>query len=664
MIYLRRSPMIRILPALAALLFTASAYGQSPPVSDPSFFVKNLYPVLEKAQCRMCHNDNGVASATRLQFPPEDASAEEITRFGLQLKKLVNPADVDQSLLFRKPTNRISHTGGERIHPGTSEEKTLHAWIEYLASAKVNPELTRAQKRVAPAVLRRLTQSQYNHTLQDLIGDQTHPADQFPSEDFVHGFTNQAEEQSVSPLLAEAYNRAAEKAARTAFLGGDTRGLISCKPSGPADAECRGHFIREMGQRAFRRPLSDSEIRIYDKLFQSEAARNHSFVAGAQVVIEAMLQSPHFLFHLEGGLDGRSEGYRVASRLSYFLWDTMPDQALFDAAKSGELLTEAGIEKQAKRLLADERARASFDEFLSQWLRFDRLHSAVRDRRLFPEFSDELVNNMAEEVRQLFEHLVWENGNFLDFFKADYAYVSTDLARLYGLNPPAREFAKVKLPPDSERGGIPGTGLFLALTSKPSETSPTERGLFVREHFLCQVVPPPPPGVNTNLPVNTDGQPLTNRQRLKMHLSSPTCAACHNLIDPVGFGLERFDAIGRYKQKQVVTIFPTLDELKGDKNLKPRVHELDLDITASVRGIPNSDFSSPKQLGEILAAAPNCQRCIVKQLFRYAMGRLETPADQPFLDAALKEFQNSQFRFQNLIIFIVKSRAFTGGLEE
>ena len=317
------------------------------------------------------------------------------------------------------------------------------------------------------------------------------------------------------------------------------------------------------------------------------------------------------------------------------------------------------MRKQAKRLLADERARASFDEFLSQWLRFDRLHSAVRDRRLFPEFSDELVNNMAEEVRQLFEHLVWDNGNFLDFFKADYAYVSTDLARLYGLNPPAKEFTKVKFPPDSERGGIPGTGLFLALTSKPSETSPTERGLFVREHFLCQVVPPPPPGVNTNLPVNTDGQPLTNRQRLRMHLSSPTCAACHNLIDPVGFGLERFDAIGRYKQKQVVTIFPTLDELKGDKNLKPRVHELDLDITASVRGIPNSDFSSPKQLGEILAAAPNCQRCIVKQLFRYAMGRLETPADQPFLDAALKEFQNSQFRFQNLIIFIVKSRAFT-----
>jgi hypothetical protein len=656
--------MNRISIVCASLLFGASGLGQNLSVFDPSFFAQKLYPVLEKAQCRMCHNDNGVASATRLQFPPEDANAQEITTFGLRLSRLVTPAVPDESLLYRKPTNRIQHTGGERIHPGSAEEATLRAWVEYLAHVKVSPALNPGQKRTAPVVLRRLTHSQYNQTLRDLTGDQSQPADKFPGEDFVHGFTNQAEEQSVSPLLAEAYNRAAEKAARTAFIGGDTRGLIPCKPSGPTDAECRSRFVREFGARAFRRPLTDSEARIYEKLFIAEAGRNQSFNAGAQVVVEGMLQSPHFLFHLEGGTDGRSEAYRIASRLSYFLWNTMPDQALFDAAKSGELLTDAGMEKQARRLLADERARASYDEFLAQWLRFDRLRSAVRDRRLYPEFSDELVNNMAEEVRQLFEHLVWENGNFLDFLKADYAYISTDLARLYGLKPPESEFAKVQFPADSERAGIVGTGLFLTLTSKPSETSPTERGLFVREHFLCQVVPPPPPGVNTNLPMNTNDQPLTNRQRLKMHLSSPTCAACHNLVDPVGFGLERFDAVGRYRPKQIVTIFPTLDELKTDKNLKPRVHELDLDIGATVRGIQNSDFASPKQLGQILASASNCQRCVVKQLFRYAMGRSETAADQHLIDAALENFQNSQFNFQALIISIIKSRAFRGGPEE
>lgn len=655
--------MNRISIAGIALLLGASASGQNTSVSAPSFFAEKLYPILEKAQCRMCHNDNGVASATRLQFPPEDANTQEITAFGLRLNRLVDAADPDQSLFFRKPTNRIQHTGGERIHPGSPEEATLRGWVEYLAHAKVSPVSNPGQKRTAPAVLRRLTHSQYNHTLRDLMGDQTHPADQFPGEDYVHGFTNQAEEQSVSPLLAEAYNRAAEKAARTAFIGGDTRGLIPCKAAGATDPECRSLFIREFGSRAFRRPLDDSEAHLYEKLFAAEAARNQSFIAGAQIVVEAMLQSPHFLFHLEGGPYGRSEAYRLASHLSYFLWDTMPDQTLFDAAKSGDLLTEAGMEKQARRMLADERARASFDEFLAQWLRFDRLRSAVRDRRLFPEYSDELVNNMAEEVRQLFEHLVWEDGDFLDFFKADYAYISTDLARLYGLKPPESEFAKAQFPADSERAGIVGTGLFLTLTSKPSETSPTERGLFVREHFLCQVVPPPPPGVNTNLPMNTNDQPLTNRQRLKMHLASPTCAACHNLIDPIGFGFERFDAIGRYRPKQIVTIFPTLDELKTDKNLKPRVHELNLDVGATVRGVANSDFASPKQLGRILASAQNCQRCVVKQLFRYAMGRPETQADQPWIDAAFDRFQSSRFNFQALIISIIKSKAFRGGPE-
>jgi len=656
--------MIRISRCCAALLFCVTLPGQNNPVSDPSFFARTLYPVLEKAQCRICHNDNGVASATRLHFPPENASVQEITAFGLRLGRLVNRGKPNDSPLLGKPTNRILHTGGERIHPGSAEEKSLRAWVEYLATVKPESTSSVVSKPAARGVLRRLTHSQYNHTLQDLIGDQTHRADQFPSEDFAHGFTNQAEEQSISPLLAEAYNRAAEKAARTAFIGGDTRGLIPCKPSGLADAECQAQFVREFGARAFRRPLSDSEMRVYNRLFTSEATRNHNFVAGAQVVVEAMLRSPHFLFHLEGSPDGRSEAYRVASRLSYFLWDTMPDGELFTAAKTGELLTAGGIEKQARRLLSDERAHGAFNEFLAQWLRFDRLRSAVRDRRLFPEFSDELVNNMMEEVRQMFEHLVWDNGNFLDFFQADYAYLSSDLARLYGLTPPAREFAQVKFPADSERGGITGSGLFLTLTSKPSETSPTERGLFIREHFLCQQVPPPPAGVNTSLPVITDAQPLTNRQRLKIHLSSPTCAACHNLIDPVGFGFERFDAIGRYHAKQVVAIFPTLEELTANKNLKPRIHELEVDPSASVRGIANSEFASPKQLGRILASTPNCQRCVVKRLFRYAMGRPEAPGDQPLLDSAVEEFRNSKFQFQNLIIFMVKSKAFRGGPEE
>jgi hypothetical protein len=639
-------------------LLGARLCGQSTP--DSGFFQNKLYPVFEKAQCRQCHNDNGVGSTTRLQFPPEDATADEVSRFGLRLKVLVDAAHPEQSVLFRKPTNRIAHTGGERIHPGSEEERILRQWVETLAAAsdKIVAGAGTGQRN-AVILLRRLTHSQYNHTVQDLLADQTRPADQFPNEDYVHGFTNQAEAQSISPLQAEAYNRAAEKLARNAFRGGDTRGLIPCKPSGAADGNCRATFIRKFGQRCFRRPLSESEVRVYDNLFRSEATRGNDFYAGAQVVVEAMLQSPHFLFHLEGGPDGQAKQYRIASALSYFLWDTMPDEALFQAAAAGEMADAAGIEKHARRLLSDDRASNSFDGFLAQWLRFDRLRSAVRDRRLFPEFSIELVNSMTEEVRQLFDHLVWDNGNFLDFFQADFALLNSDLAKIYGVPPPAHEFEKVQLPADSGRAGILGSALFLALTSKPSDTSPTERGLFVREHFLCQVVPPPPPGVNTNLPTFKDSQPLTNRERLAMHLSSPSCAACHNLVDPIGFGLEHYDAIGRYREKQVVTVFPTLDEVK--KHNKPVTHELPIEITASVRGIPNSTFTSPRELGNILAATPGCQKCVVKQVFRYALGRAETAADEETINAALKEFQDSHFKFQNLIISIVKSKAFLGG---
>jgi mono/diheme cytochrome c family protein len=640
-------------------LLAARLFGQQ------DSFANRVYPVLEKAQCRICHNDNGVASATRLQFPPEKSTAAAINRFGLRLKVLVDTAHPEQSLLLRKPTNAVPHSGGERIRPGSEEEKQLRAWVVKLAASGTTMDAASAEStRPAAAELRRLTHSQYNHTVQDLLGDQTRPADQFPKEDYVNGFTNQAEAQSISPLQAEAYNHAAEKLARNAFRGGDSRGLIPCKPAGIDDAGCRGMFIRKFGQRSYRRPLSESEVRVYDTLFRSEAARTHDFTGGAQVVVEAMLQSPHFLFHLEGGPDGRLKQFRAASALSYFLWDTMPDEALFRAAENGELAGAAAIESSARRLLSDDRARSSFDVFLAQWLRFDRLHNAVRDRRLYPEFGTELVSSMIEEVRRLFGKLVWENGSFLDFFKADTAFLNSDLARLYGVQAPAQEFATVKFPADSGRAGVLGSAMFLALTSKPSDSSPTERGLFVREHFLCQIVPPPPPGVNTNLPPPTDGKPMSNREQLGMHLSSPNCAACHRLIDPIGFGFENYDAIGRYRTKQKVTIFPTIDEIKTKAKVKPTTYELPIEATGSVRGIPNSDFKSPRELGAILAESPVCQKCVVKQLFRYAIGRPETAEDDEAINASLKDFRDSQFRFQNLIISVIKSQAFLGGPRE
>jgi len=303
------------------ILLVAVTFLAAPAVSQD--FLATLWPVMERAQCRLCHNDNGVGSTTRLQFPQEKASDAQIRAFGLRLALFVDRGNPAQSLLLRKPTNLTAHAGGERIKLGSADEKALRAWVDYLLTQPA-PAIasTRAASEDAPRpVLRRLTHSQYNHTVRDLLRDDSRPADRFPKEDFVHGFTNQAEGQSVSPLLAESYARAAERLARSAFRGGDTRRLIPCEPS-PA---CREGFIREFGRRAFRRPLGPEETARYEKLFASQPG---DFLAGAQLVVEAMLQSPHFLFHLEPG------PWATASRLSYFLWDTMPDDELFRAAES------------------------------------------------------------------------------------------------------------------------------------------------------------------------------------------------------------------------------------------------------------------------------------------------------------------------------------------
>ncbi|HUQ90924.1 MAG TPA: DUF1592 domain-containing protein [Bryobacteraceae bacterium] len=617
------------------------------PLLAQADFVRQLWPVLEKAQCRQCHNDNGVASTTRLQFPRDGASEAEIRAFGLSLRQFVTDIKPGDSLLLRKPTQRTPHGGGERIKQGSREEEALQLWVRYLATIPVTAASHRAAVTgTSKPVLRRLTHSQYNHTVRDLMGEETRPADQFPKEDFVHGFTNQADGQSISPLLAEAYSRAAERLARAAFAKGDSRKLIPC----PASDSCRAQFIRAFGRRAFRRPLTAAEVGRYEKLF----ARENSFTAGAQTVVEAMLQSPHFLFHLEPG------AYAVASRLSYFLWDTLPDEELMQAAARGDLSGVTGIEKQGKRMLADPRARAALDEFLAQWLRFDRLKGALRDRRLFPEYSPELVAAMLDETTRLFRLLVWENGNFIEFFTANYTHVVPELARLYGLDSPREPWARTPFPDGYPRAGILGQATFLTLTSKPADTSPTERGLFVREHFLCQQVPPPPPGVNATLPPVTDEKPLTQRERLQSHLTNPTCAGCHTLVDPIGFGLERFDAIGRARDHELIMVYPTADDIKSGRKTKPTEYKLAIEAQGSVRGVSNSDFRTPRELGSILAREPNCQKCVVKQLFRYAVGRPEAADDQPVIERALERFRQSQFRFQDLIMAIASSDPFRG----
>ena len=632
---------------------------------DPAFFATKLYPVLEEARCSGCHAQDGVASATRLHFPAKDATPAQIEEFGLSLTPLVNRANWSDSLLLRKPTKAVPHTGGERIHPGSDEEKLLAQWVQYLATAS-DDTLAAARKSLGDTseagpkeLVRRLTHSQYNNTVRDLLGDYSQPANRFPQEDFVDGFKNQLTAQGMPPLLVETYSTSAEKLALNAFRIGDVNGLVPCKPaSAPLsiDDKCRDAFVRQFGLKAFRRPLSEDEAQRYGAIFAAQAKATRKFLEGARVVVEAMLQSPNFLFHVEGGIGGKLADYDIASRLSYMLWNTMPDAALFDAAAKGELHSPEGRMKAARRMIDDPRAHQALDEFFYEWLRLDRVENAVKARAA--DFTPEVAAAMAEETRTLLQYLVWNDKNFMDALTADYSFVSTDLASLYKVPAPPGEFDMVKFPESAHRAGILGQGSFLASTAGPTATSPTARGIFIRERLLCQHVPPPPPGVNQTLPEPTDANTArTRRQLMTAHVENATCASCHRLMDPIGFGLENFDAIGAWRDKEAIALPGRGEGAGGGRGRGNRV-QLAIDTQGEIAGIPNSTFTDARQLGKILADSPVCQKCIVRQMFRYSYGRLETGADEAVVDQIFTGFKDSGFRFKTLLLGLIESPEF------
>ena len=603
-------------------------------------FRTTLYPVLENAGCRKCHFVDGVASATRLHFPDASAAPAKLEAFGRSLVELVDRANPDNSLLLRKPTGRTPHAGGARIKPGTPEDAALQAWIQRLAKLKTEEARDAAVYRKQEAAgtgydktrifLRRLTHYEYNNIVRDLLGDTSQPAQQFPPEDFVNGFKTQFQGQTVSPLLMEAYSQAAEKIARNAIR----RGSLPAKPS--------LGFVANFGRKAFRRPLQAGEKQRYEALYAK---------GGAQLVAEAMLQSPSFLFRLEDTDDAALKPYAVASRLAFTLWSGMPDEALLAAAANGELNNAKGIETHARRLLADDRAKDNLDEFTSQWLRFDRILGTAKDRRRYPKFNREAAVAMTEEARRFVRDLAWNDRSFMDLLTDPFGYVSADLAAIYEVPAPAREYDRVPFDAKSERAGLLGQALFLASTAKPDDTSPTARGLFVREQLLCQHVPPPPAGVDTNLPVLSEEKPLTNKERLATHLTNPSCASCHTLIDPIGFGFEKFDGIGGRRETARVIFSGKKEEDP------PKTFELPLDTSGYVAGLPSANFTNPRQLGELLARTEICQECIVKQLFRFATGRLETPADRSAIQQLTRQFRESQFRFKELMLALAVHRA-------
>jgi hypothetical protein len=428
---------------------------------------------------------------------------------------------------------------------------------------------------------------------------------------------------------------------------GDTpsrRRILLCTPSGEVDAlPCATRILTSLTRRAYRRPVTPADLASPLKFYRQGSAAG-GFEGGIEMALRAVLVSPEFLFRVEQDpLKVRpNNAYRVsalelASRLSFFLWSSIPDDELLDAAVSGRLATSAGLEKQTRRMLADERSRALVDNFAGQWLYLRNLDSAHPDMRLFAGFDDNLRQAFRKETELFFNSVAREDRSVLELLSANYTFLNQRLAEHYGVpNVYGSRFRRVTFPPDSPRGGLLGQGSVLTVTSYATRTSPVQRGKWILANLLG-IPPPPPPATVPPLTEHEGvGKTVTMRERMAEHRANPACAGCHQLMDPVGFSLENYDAVGRWRTAE-----------DGQR------------IDAS-GGLPDGGkFEGVAGLRRALLARPDVfARTFAEKLLTYALGRGVEWYDQPAIRRMENDARGADYRFSSFILGIVNSTPF------
>jgi hypothetical protein len=503
----------------------------------------------------------------------------------------------------------------------------------------------REELELAAPALPRLTEHQYRSTLADLFGTSAPVMPVEPDTKPYLFYSIGAASTTLSELGTQRYEEAADAVTRSVFSDpGRRAAFVGCELTAPGDA-CAADFLKRFGRRAFRRPLTADELNRWVGI--SQALAQPDAWEGLRLAVAGLLQSPYFLYRVELGEPDKEDparsrltGYEVASRLSFMLWNTAPDDALLDAAERGELDSREGIAAAARGLLDDERARAAIQAFFHQYLDLGRLDGITRDPASYPLFTPGITSAMRAEVEMLVDDVVFKNpGDARSIFSTRRTFVNADLAALYGVEAPgatATNFVEVELPADGPRAGILTLGAFLTMNAHETRTSPTARGKYVRERVLCQTVSPPPPDVDTTLdPVAPGTAPLTVREQLEEHRKNPVCAGCHAFIDPPGFLFEHFDSSGTFREKQW-----------GD---------LPIDSSGDLDGKPLADA---RGLATELERDPRVGHCMVTQLFRHAQGRLETGGEEPGIDDLAERFAGASYDFKTLVIELVTHDAF------
>jgi hypothetical protein len=489
------------------------------------------------------------------------------------------------------------------------------------------------EQEVSVSGVRRLTRDEYDNTVRDLLGETSRPGSKLLPEDIYEPFDNDFTLQLATTPLIDALEALARDVAFATIADPARKAMVyGCTPTGPGDVDCMRSFIATFGRRAFRRPLTDEEIDTYAALAATYTAQTGKFDEGACVVIRAMLQAPEFVYRVEIGAETDQAGvfrlgaFEVATRLSYFLWGTTPDDELLDLADGGGLTTPEEVREQAEQMLADPRARDRFDRFHAMWLGYFALPHAA-----------DLTTAMRVETRLLIEQVVFDQKtSWYDLFTATGTYLNDLLAANYGLPAPgSAEHVWVDYG-DSGRQGLLSQGSFLSVAGKFGDTSPTQRGKLIRTRLMCQIIPPPPPDVNVDDPP-TSPDSNCKVDRYAAHRNNPACSGCHALMDPVGFGLENFDQRGTFRLHD--TNEPTCL----------------IDGAGAVDGM---DFNGPAELADMLIAAETLDACAVTQLYRLATGHREQLEDMPIIDALRQTFRDDDHRFDQLVLALVSQESF------
>jgi Protein of unknown function (DUF1592)/Protein of unknown function (DUF1588)/Protein of unknown function (DUF1587)/Protein of unknown function (DUF1585)/Protein of unknown function (DUF1595)/Planctomycete cytochrome C len=606
---------------LVSLFKTAEFDG---PLEGKPTFDQDVAPVLTRF-CNGCHSGAKPKGGLALDGFKDEVSVQK------NLKVWEKVADNLRSGDMPPPG---------KARPGPDQLDRVNTWLDRVVF-KVD---CTGKKDPGRVTIRRLNRAEYNNTIRDLLGIQFQPADDFPADDVGYGFDNIGDVLSMPPILMEKYLAAAEKIVERAFQNPEARKRIMiATPMGRTRMDDVRKVLQTFATRAYRRPATDDEVKRLQRLVETVERNGDNVTDGIKLALQAVLVSPHFLFRVEIDREPNNpevvhpiSEYELASRLSYFLWSSMPDDELFKLAREKTLRQPTVLEAQVKRMLQDSRSRALTENFASQWLQTRNLKGFTPDPAQFPSFDEALRAAMLKETELFFEHVVREDRGIVEFLDAKYTFVNERLARHYGIEGvKGLEFQKVTLKGD-QRGGILTQAGILTITSNPTRTSPVKRGKWILDNILGTPPPPPPAGVEELKEGKQAELTGSLRQRMEQHRANPMCATCHQRMDPLGFGFENFDAIGAWRGRDGKHAIDPSGVLPGGQA-----------------------FKGPAELRSILKGRQDAfARCLTEKLLTFALGRGMERSDRCYTEEIAQNVARTGYKFSSLVLEIVKSEPF------